>query len=74
MDKQITTEQRKHWSAQLGINDQYLYQCLTGRRDMGPAEARRIEAGSGGVITRKMVCQKTWRAIWPELDVQTAEA
>lgn len=34
---------------------------------MGPAEARRIESESGGVITRQMLCQKTWRGIWPEL-------
>jgi len=35
---------------------------------MGPIEARRVETESDGVLTRKMLCQKTWRGIWPELD------
>ena len=48
-------------------NEQYLYQLLTGRRDMNPAEARRLEEESGGELTRRMLCQKTWHRIWPEL-------
>jgi len=67
MSKQITPEERRSWAEKAGINEQYLYQCLTGRRDMSAAEASRIEGISGGAITRKMICQKTWQAIWPEL-------
>ena len=26
-----------------------------------------VEQESGGKITRKMLCQGSWRAIWPEL-------
>jgi DNA-binding transcriptional regulator YdaS (Cro superfamily) len=51
----------------LGINEQYLYQCLTGRRDMSPAEAMRVETESGGELTRSMLCQRTYAAIWPDL-------
>lgn len=67
MSKTLTPEKRKAVAAALGVNDPYLYQCLTGRRDMNPAEAYRLERESKGVITRKMLCQKTWAGIWPDL-------
>ena len=67
MDKQITASDRREWAEKLGVNEQYLYQCLTGRREMNPAEARRIEVDSEGAITRQMLCQKTWEGIWPDL-------
>lgn len=67
MENPITPERRKLLAEQFGVNEQYLYQCLTGRRDMNPGEARRIEIESDGEITRQMLCQKTWRAIWPDL-------
>lgn len=67
MSTQITPEQRREVAAKVGVHEQYLYQCLTGRRDMNPAEARRVEQESDGLVTRKMLCQKTWAGIWPEL-------
>ena len=68
----MTRKERRDWAERLGINEQYLYQCMTGRRDMGPAVARRIESESGGAITRRMVCHRTWQAIWPELAERTS--
>lgn len=67
MLKQITPSDRKRLAELVRINEQYLYQCLTGRRDMGPAEAVRVERESGGELTRKQLCQNTYAAIWPEL-------
>lgn len=67
MHKQLTPSERREWAEKLAINEQYLYQCLTGRRDMNPTEARRIEDESQGAITRQMLCQKTWEGIWPDL-------
>ena len=67
MTKQITPEKRRALAAQVGVHEQYLYQCLTGRRDMNPAEARRIEDATRGEVSRRMLCQKTWEGIWPEL-------
>ena len=67
MSKQITPERRREVAALVGVNEQYLYQCLTGRRDMNPAEARRLEDQTNGELNRQMLCQKTWRGIWPEL-------
>lgn len=57
-----------------GISDAYLYQCLTGRRDMGPIEARRCEAVTNGELHRRILCQKTWAGIWPELGAEKASA
>lgn len=67
METKLSPSDRREWAEKLGVNEQYLYQCMTGRRDMNPIEARRIEDSSGGVITRQMLCQKTWQGIWPEL-------
>lgn len=74
MDQKITSEQRREIAALVGVHEQYLYQCLTGRRDMSPTEARRIEDASGGTLTRQMLCQGTWKGIWPELAEPKAEA
>lgn len=68
MSKEITAKERQEWAEKLGgISEQYLYQCLTGRADMNPIRARQIEVETDGVLTRQMLCQKTWRGIWPEL-------
>jgi len=67
MSTEITPEARKRLAATHGVSEQYLYQCLTGRRDMNPAEARRLEEASGGELTRAALCKKTFAAIWPEL-------
>lgn len=65
----ITPKERKEWAAKLGgMSEQYLYQCLTGRAEMNPGRARSIETQSGGILTRQMLCQKTWQDIWPELE------
>ncbi len=67
MQKQITTERRRQLAVKHKVNVQYLYQCLTGRRDMNPAEAMRVETESGKELTRQMLCQKTYAGIWPDL-------
>ena len=73
MTKEITPDDRKRLAAAHGVNEQYLYQLLTGRRDMNPIEARRVEDESGGELTRKMLCQKTYAGIWPELATTTKQ-
>jgi DNA-binding transcriptional regulator YdaS (Cro superfamily) len=67
MNTQITPDERRRLAEKVGMNEQYIYQCLTGRREMSAAEAVRIEQESGGVVTRKMVCTSSWADIWPEL-------
>jgi DNA-binding transcriptional regulator YdaS (Cro superfamily) len=63
----ITADERRQLAEKVGINEQYLYQCLTGRRDMSATEAVRLEQETNGRLDRKMVCQGSWRSIWPEL-------
>lgn len=73
MSKQLSTEDRKRLAAATGIDEQYLYQCLTGRRDMNPERARKVETDTGGELTRQMLCQKSYAGIWPELATPEAK-
>lgn len=65
--RQITAQERKRLAAAVGVTDQYLYQCLTGRRDMDAAEARRAEARTDCALRRWQLRQSDWHRIWPEL-------
>ena len=67
MNTQIAPDERRALAEKVGMNEQYLYQCLSGRREMSAWEAVRIEQESGGKITRTMLCQGSWKSIWPEL-------
>ena len=67
MNTQIHPEERRELAEKVGINEQYLYQCLTGRREMSASEAVRVEQETGGRLNRKMVCTASWADIWPEL-------
>jgi DNA-binding transcriptional regulator YdaS (Cro superfamily) len=51
----------------LGLNRRYLYQVLSGRRQMNPEEAVDVEQRSGGKLKRWMLRRHTWHRIWPEL-------
>lgn len=63
----FTTEQRNALAAELGIDPLYLYQLLTGRREMEPKAAVRLEARSGQRLRRWHLRAKTWHEVWPEL-------
>lgn len=67
MAKHLSPEDRRRIASVTGLNEQYLYQCLTGKRDMNPAAARKAEDATKGEVTRQMLCQKTYAGIWPEL-------
>ena len=67
MNTHITPDERRQLAEKVGVNEQYLYQCLTGRREMSASEAVWVEQETGGKISRKMLCQGSWQAIWPEL-------
>ena len=67
MNTQIAPDERRALAEKVGMNEQYLYQCLSGRREMSAWEAVRIEQESEGKITRKMLCQGSWKSIWTEL-------
>lgn len=64
---QLTAQARAAIAAKAGVSDAYLYQCLTGRRSMSPADAVRVESESGGVVRRWDLRPDDWPRIWPEL-------
>lgn len=63
----ITPKERAELATLAGINEQYLYQCLSGRRDMGAAEAVRVEQVTGRRLRRWHLRPADWHQIWPEL-------
>lgn len=63
----MTAAERQALAAKLEISEQYLYQCLTGRKHMRAEEAVRIERESGGLVRRWDVRTTDWHLIWPEL-------
>jgi DNA-binding transcriptional regulator YdaS (Cro superfamily) len=67
MLNKIPAHTRRRLAATAGVADQYLYQCLTGRRDMDAAEARRVETATNHQLRRWHLRQKDWHLIWPEL-------
>ena len=67
MSKLFTPADRRRIAAKVRVSEQYLYQCLTARRDMGPVEAVRIARESEHEVQVWDVCHRTWHLIWPHL-------
>jgi DNA-binding transcriptional regulator YdaS (Cro superfamily) len=57
---------RRRIAEKVGIGADYLYQCMTGKRDIDPTEAIRIERETEGEVSRFDVCTKRGAQIWPE--------
>ena len=47
----ISAAERQRVAAVVGLNEQYLYQCLTGRRLLPPDRCPGIESATGGLVT-----------------------
>lgn len=58
--------ERQAIAQRAGLNAQYLYQCLTRRRDMDARQAVDLERASDGRLKRWHV-RRDWHLIWPEL-------
>lgn len=63
----IPAPARRQIAGQLGINEQYLYQVLTRRRQPDPELAVSIERESRGAVMRWDLRPEDWHRIWPEL-------
>lgn len=63
----ITAAERRAIATQVGVDEQYLYQCLTRRKAMRADEAVRVEQALGGRIRRWDLRADDWHRIWPEL-------
>lgn len=64
---EMTASQRAEFADRFGVSEPYLYQCLTGRKDMRPQEAVRLEQESGGELRRWSLRVNDWWLVWPEL-------
>lgn len=64
---EFTPTQRAALAQEFEIDAVYLYQVLTGRREMEPKAAVRLEQRSGGRLRRWHLRAKTWHEVWPEL-------
>lgn len=60
----ITPKQRQDLAAKAGVNEQFLYQCLRGLRNMSPKNAVKIEKLSKGAISRADL-RTDWADVWP---------
>ena len=67
MCTEISSDERRLLADLVGMSEQYLYQCLTGRREMEHRTAMRVERDTQGRLTRQMLCQKTFADTWPDL-------
>jgi DNA-binding transcriptional regulator YdaS (Cro superfamily) len=63
----MQAKDRKALAEELGLDEQYLYQCMSGRKAMKPADAVQAERASGGRLRRWDLRTADWHLIWPEL-------
>lgn len=63
----MSAAERKQIADELGLSEQYLYQCMSGRASMDPKEAVRVEEESGKRLRRWHLRTADWHLIWPEL-------
>ncbi len=63
----ITTAERGALAGACEVNDQYLYQVLSGRRIASPELCVALERASGGKLMRWDLRPLDWHRIWPEL-------
>lgn len=63
----LSPPERREIASLIGCNEQFLYQCLTGRNSMEAKDAVRAERESGGRIRRWDVRTRDWWQYWPEL-------
>lgn len=63
----LNPKERDALAEELGIDRFYLYQLLSGRREMEPRAAVRLERLSGHRLRRWQLRAKTWHETWPEL-------
>jgi DNA-binding transcriptional regulator YdaS (Cro superfamily) len=63
----VPPSERRELATLLGLDEQYLYQCFTGRKAMHPKEAMRAERKTSGRLRRWHLRPLDWHEIWPEL-------
>ena len=69
----IKPNERQVLAQRCGIQDAYLYQILSGRREASAELCVLIERESGREITRQQLRPNDWARIWPDLAEPKAE-
>lgn len=67
MDKKFTPAELREFAEKGGTVYAYLYQCVSGRRDMGPVKAIEVEKATNYRIRRWDLCPNKWHKFWPHL-------
>lgn len=63
----VTPQERAEIAKASGVDDQWLYQCLTGRKEMAGPTALVVESVSGQRIRAWHLRQRSWWKHWPHL-------
>lgn len=64
---QLTPAERQRIAGAVGLNEQYLYQCFSGRRLTPSEHCAAIEHATDGAVMRWDLRPDDWHRIWPEL-------
>lgn len=64
---EMTAAERQRVAAAVGLDEQYLYQCLSGRRAVPIHHCLPIEQATDGRVSRRDLRPKDWHRIWPDL-------
>lgn len=67
---QIEPATRKQIAARLSIDEQYLYQIFSGRREGSPELCVAIERATDGAVMRWDLRPNDWHLIWPEITLR----
>jgi DNA-binding transcriptional regulator YdaS (Cro superfamily) len=62
----FSPKERNELAALAGIGSAYLYQVLSGRKEMEAVEASRVERVTGKRL-RRWHLRRDWAEVWPEL-------
>lgn len=75
---EIAASDRHRLAEAIGVNEQYLYQCLTGRRSFPVERVMPIESAARRLgipgLTRREMRPNDWALHWPELATQHSQA
>lgn len=63
----ISPTKRAELARKLGLNEQYVYQCLTGRKTLHASMCPAFEVASDFEVRRWDLRPHDWHQIWPDL-------
>ena len=67
MATKFTPFERREFAQIAGVDQNYIYMCIAGIRDMDAGRAKQLEAATKKRIRVWDLCPNRWHEIWPEL-------